>query len=55
METILQILQWAIPSGLGTAIGWFWNRRVNQAKAKKEIHDTFKQMYEDVSSTLLAL
>lgn len=53
METILQILQWAIPSGgIGTAIGWFWNRRVSQARSTKEVHDTFKQMYEDVSVLL---
>ena len=52
-ETIIQILQWVIPSGgLGTVIGWFWNRRVNQARSRKEIHDTFKQMYDDVSVLL---
>lgn len=56
METILGILQWAIPTGgIGVAIGWLVNRKVNNAKAKKEIHDTFKQMYEDVSATLLKL
>ncbi len=54
METILQILQWSIPSGgLGAAITWFVNRRLNQTRTKKEIHDTFKQMYEDVSALLL--
>ena len=56
METILQILEWIIPAGgVGTAIGWFWNRKVSQAKSKKEVHDTFKQMYEDVSKALLSL
>lgn len=56
METILQILQWAIPSGgIGAAISWFVNRKVNQAKSKKEIHDTFKKMYEDVSDLLLKI
>ena len=56
METILQILQWIIPSGgLGVVGGWFLNRRVSQARSKKDIHDTFKQMYEDVSVLLLAM
>lgn len=53
METILQILQWALPAGgLGTAIGWFWNRRVNSARASKEVHDIYKVMYHDVSLEL---
>lgn len=56
METILSILQWVIPSGgIGGAIGWFANRKANKAKTKKEIHDTFQQMYEDVSKALLDL
>lgn len=56
MEAILQILQWIIPSGgLGVVGGWFLNRRVSQARSKKDIHDTFKQMYEDVSVLLLAM
>lgn len=56
METILQILQWAIPSGgIGAAITWIVNRKANQAKSKKEIHDTFKKMYEDVSDLLLKM
>lgn len=53
MEIILQILQWAIPAGgIGTAIGWFWNRRVNSARASKEVHDIYKEMYHDVSLEL---
>ena len=56
METILSILQWVIPSGgIGGVIGWFANRKANKAKTKKEIHDTFQQMYEDVSKALLDL
>lgn len=54
METLLTILQWVIPSGgIGMAIGWLADRRVNNARASKEIHDTFKQMYEDVSTILI--
>ncbi len=50
-DTILQILQWAIPSGgVGAAIAWIANRKVAAAKATKEVHDAYKSMYEDVSS-----
>lgn len=54
METILQILPW-IGTALGTVFGWILNRKVNQAKSKKEVHDTFMKMYEDVSASLLTL
>lgn len=53
-ETILQILMWAIPSGgIGAAIAWIANRSVRQAKTAKEIHDTYKTMYSDVSDVLM--
>lgn len=54
METIPQMLPW-LGTVLGTVFGWILNRKVNQAKSKKEIHDTFKKMYEDVSESLLTL
>lgn len=54
MGTILTILQWAIPSGgIGAAIAWLANRKVARAKAAKEIHDTYKEMYQDVSELLI--
>ncbi|MDO4158880.1 MAG: hypothetical protein Q4D41_00300 [Prevotellaceae bacterium] len=50
---IMTILQWAIPSGgIGAAIAWVANRKVNQAKAAKDVHDTYKAMYEDISRLL---
>lgn len=53
MYTILQILQWAIPSGgIGAAIGWIANRKVHKAKTAKAVHDTYKAMYEDISRVL---
>lgn len=54
MDTILQILQWAIPSGgIGAAIAWIANRKAREAKAAKEVHDTYKTMYEDISQLLV--
>lgn len=54
MNTLLQILQWAIPSGgIGAAIAWLVNRKAASAKAAKAVHDTYKTMYEDISALLV--
>ena len=53
-DTILQIIQWAIPSGgIGAAIAWIANRKANSARSAKSVHDTYKAMYEDVSRLLM--
>lgn len=54
-ELFLQVLHWAVPGGLGAACLWLLSRDVRRVRTAKEIHDTYKQMYEDVSSTLTAL
>lgn len=54
IDTILQILQWAIPSGgVGAAIAWLANRKAMSAKTAKAVHDTYKTMYEDISNLLI--
>lgn len=54
MDTLMQILQWAIPSGgIGAAIAWAANRKANNAKQAKSVHDTYKVMYEDISTLLV--
>ena len=56
MNTILQILQWAIPSGgIGAAIAWLANRRLRTVAEKKQVEDTYKQMYDMVSAELISL
>ena len=53
-EMILQYLMWAIPSGgVGAAIAGIANRKIRSAKVAKEVHDTYKTMYEDISSLLV--
>ena len=53
-DIILQFLTWGIPSGsIGAAIAWFFNRRAHSAETAKVVHDTYKQMYEDVSQLLI--
>lgn len=52
---MMQILQWAIPSGgIGATIAWVANRKVKDAETAKSVHDTYKLMYEDISRELLA-
>lgn len=54
MDTLMQILQWAIPSGgIGAAIAWVANRKANNARQAKSVHDTYKVMYEDISRLLV--
>lgn len=53
-DILLQFIQWAIPSGgIGAAIAWLANRKANNAKNAKIVHDTYKGMYEDISKVLL--
>lgn len=55
-ETIITILQWLIPSGsLATVIIWLTNKTLRNARTNKEVHDTYKLMYEDVKRTLIEL
>lgn len=55
-DFIMNALQWAIPSGgIGAAIAWIANRKVKAAEQAKQVHDTYKSMYEDVSRELLNL
>lgn len=55
-ETIFQILQWAIPAGsIGAAIAWIANRRLRTVEEKKKVEDTYKQMYDMVSTELVGL
>ena len=53
-DIIMNVLQWAIPSGgIGAAIAWIANRKVKTAEQAKKIHDTYKEMYQDISKELL--
>ncbi len=51
---ILSILQWLVPSGaLGGVVVWLTNRTLRQTRTIKEVHDTYKVMYNDVTETLI--
>lgn len=52
-DTIIELLSWAIPSGgIGAGIAWIANRRLRELKTVKEVHDTYKEMYTDISAEL---
>jgi len=54
-EIILQFLTWAVPSGgIGAAIVWLTDRHKRDAETTKVVHDTYKEMYDDVSTLLIA-
>lgn len=54
-ESILQVLQWAVPGGIGATLAWLLSRDVRHAQSAKAVHDTYKSMYEDVSRSLTEL
>lgn len=55
LETILRYLEWAVPGGLGAALGWLASSRLRNARVAKEVHDIYKTMYDDVSRELQAM
>ena len=54
MDNITTFLQWLVPV-LGTAIVWLTNRTLRNTRTVKEVHDTYKTMYEDQPETLIEL
>lgn len=53
MDNLISILQWVIPSGgLGAVIAWFASKTIRNTRTKKEVHDTYKTLYEHISVTL---
>lgn len=55
-ETITSLLQWLIPSGgLGAVIVWLTNKTLRNVRTAKEVHDTYKTLYDDIRQTLIEL
>lgn len=55
-ETIMQILQWIVPvGGFGTVVGWIIHRDTRKARDAKERNDIYKEMYDNISGTLIEL
>lgn len=55
-ELITQILQWLIPSGfIGSFWVWLRHKENRKVLAAKERNDTYKEMYDNLSGTLIDL
>ncbi len=54
-DVLIQLLGWAIPGGLGASVTWLLSRRQRQTREAKEVHDTYRAMYDDVSATLSSI
>ncbi len=55
-DMILQILQWLVPSGIaGSLWAWLRHRENNKVLAAKERNDAYKEMYDNLSGTLIDL
>ncbi|MDR1454107.1 MAG: hypothetical protein LBJ01_00490 [Tannerella sp.] len=59
MEWLQPVLEWLVPAGgLGSLAVWLTSRTLRtlrQLRTSKEIHDTYKLMYEDVSKEVRGL
>lgn len=52
----MQILQWLVPSGIaGSLWAWLRHRENNKVIAAKERNDAYKEMYDNLSGTLIDL
>ena len=54
-DVLIQLLSWAVPGGLGAGVTWLASRHQRRAREAKEVHDTYRQMYDDVSATLSSI
>lgn len=53
---ITNLLQWLIPSGgLGAVLVWLTNKTLRNLRTTKEVHDTYKLLYENIRETLIEL
>lgn len=55
-DLIMQIFQWLVPSGIAGSL-WAWLRHRENSKviAAKERNDAYKEMYDNLSGTLIDL
>ena len=52
MDVFMQILTMLFPAGIGSIVTWMFSRNLYRAKKKKEVHDIYQVMYNDVCTTL---
>ena len=55
-ESMTAILQWLNPSeSVEAVVVWLTNKTLRNVRTAKEVHDTYKAMYEDLQKTLIEL
>lgn len=55
-DLIMQILQWLIPIGsVGSVAAWLVRRDTRKDRIAKERNDIYKEMYDNISGTLIEL
>jgi hypothetical protein len=55
MEWVTNLLEFLLPAitaVISSAATWIVSRNLRRTRRAKEIHDTYKSMYEDISKTL---
>lgn len=52
MDMFMQIVAMLFPAGIGSLVTWMFSRNLYRAKKKKEVHDIYQVMYDDVCATL---
>lgn len=56
MDAFIRILEWLIPAGgIAGGLTWLLNKTLRNLRTTKEIHDTYKTLYEQISKTILQL
>jgi len=54
MDKVVELLMYCLPSGVFASIAtWLVNRKLYHTRSRKEVHDTYKSMYEDLSNTII--
>lgn len=55
-DVFMQILQWLVPVGsAGAVVTWLARRDTRKDRAVKEKNDIYKEMYDNISGTLIEL
>lgn len=55
-DVMMQIVQWLVPiGGLGSVVAWVVKRDTRKDRAVKEKNDIYKEMYDNLSGTLIDL
>jgi hypothetical protein len=56
MGTLTTILEWLIPAGgIGSVVAWLFSKTLRNLRTTKEVHDTYKELYENIKGTLIDL